>query len=112
MVVIIPMLNPDGVSNGYTRLDTNGINLNAHYKYADANTPSIYALKKFIKFLSVKKVLHSYIDLHAHTTKRGIFFFANPLSPSNQRDILELPYLFYLYQKEFTFSRSRKLHIT
>lgn len=100
------MLNPDGVANGYTRLDTNGLNLNAYYKHANKKTPTIYALKRFIKFLSDRKVLHSYIDLHAHTTKRGIFFFANPLNEDNYKETLEIPYLFYDYQKEFTFTRS------
>jgi len=107
VIVIIPMLNPDGVANGYTRLDTNGFNLNARYKFTNEKTPSIYALKKLIGFLSSKGVLHSYIDLHSHTTKRGIFFFANPLTESSYKETLEIPYLFYLFHKKFTFSGSR-----
>jgi hypothetical protein len=101
------MLNPDGVANGYTRLDTNGLNLNAYYKHANKRTPTIYALKRLMKYLSERKVLHAYIDLHAHTTKRGIFFFANPLNHMNYKETLEIPYLFYDYQKEFTFTKSR-----
>lgn len=112
MIVIIPMLNPDGVANGYTRLDTNGLNLNAYYKNANKRTPSIYALKRFIKFLSGQGVLHAYIDLHAHTTKRGIFFFANPLNEGNYKETLEIPFLFYDYQKQFTFTRNRRPLLT
>ena len=107
VIVLIPMLNPDGVANGYTRLDTNGFNLNARYKLTNHKTPSIYAMKKLVSFLSKKKVLHAYIDLHSHTTKRGIFFFANPLNDNNYKETLELPYLFYLFQKNFTISGSR-----
>ena len=91
------MLNPDGVANGYTRLDTNGYNLNARYKFTNHKTPTIYALKKLMGYFSSRGVLHSYIDLHAHTTKRGIFFFANPLTEQNYLQTLEIPYLFYLF---------------
>jgi hypothetical protein len=101
------MLNPDGVANGYTRLDTNGFNLNAMYKYTNEKVPSIYALKMLIKYLSSRGVFHAYIDLHSHTTKRGIFFFSNPLTESNYRETLEIPYLFYLFQKQFSFKGSR-----
>ncbi len=106
------MLNPDGVANGYTRLDTNGYNLNARYKFTNEKTPSIYSLKKLIGYFSSRGVLHSYIDLHAHTTKRGIFFFANPLTEQNYQQTLEIPYLFYLFQKQFTFTGSSKLKFT
>lgn len=108
------MLNPDGVANGYTRLDTNGYNLNARYasislRYSSTNhlTPTIYSLKKLIGYLSKEKVLHAYIDLHAHTTKRGIFFFSNPLNEQNYQETLEIPYLFYLFDKDFSFKGSR-----
>lgn len=100
------MLNPDGVANGYTRLDTNGYNLNARYKFTNHKTPSIYALKKLIHFISTKGNFFAYIDLHSHTTKRGMFFFGNPLTDKNYRETLEIPYLFNLYQKQFTFARS------
>lgn len=112
VIVIIPMLNPDGVANGYTRLDTNGLNLNAYYKFANRKTPTIYALKRLVKYLSDQGVLHAYIDLHAHTTKRGIFFFANPLNEDNYRETLEIPFLFYDYQKQFTFKRDRRPSMT
>lgn len=46
------MLNPDGVQMGLTRTDSNGVNLNRVYSSANLETPSIYALKKLVRFLS------------------------------------------------------------
>ena len=102
------MLNPDGVANGYTRLDSNGLNLNAHYKKANQKTPSIFSLKKLIKFLKKKKALHTYIDLHSHLTKRGIFFFGNPINSKTYIKSMSLPYLFFKGQKGITMKSSSK----
>ena len=49
---VVPMLNPDGVQMGLTRTDSNGVNLNRVYSSANLETPSIYALKKLIRFFS------------------------------------------------------------
>jgi murein tripeptide amidase MpaA len=44
---IIPMLNPDGVSRGYWRNDTQALNLNRCYSNASKDLhPSIYAAKE------------------------------------------------------------------
>lgn len=109
VLLIVPMLNPDGVSNGYTRLDTNGFNLNAHYKFADHRTPSITALTELIKIINKKGHLYAYFDLHSHLTKRGIFFFGNPIKGHNYKEALEIPYFFGKYEKDFKPNISRKL---
>jgi murein tripeptide amidase MpaA len=102
VLLIVPMLNPDGVYNGYTRLDTNGYNLNAHYKYADHNTPTINALSTLIDIIDSKGQLYAYFDLHSHLTKRGVFFFGNPVNEENYEETLEIPYLFDKFEKDFT----------
>jgi len=43
---IVPMLNPDGVSRGYYRLDTNAYNLNRFY--LNPNRVTFLALLLFI----------------------------------------------------------------
>lgn len=107
VLLILPMLNPDGVINGYTRLDINGYNLNAHYIHADfQSTPSISALINLIKQIDTKGQLFAYFDLHAHITKRGIFFFGNPLNTRTYSETLEIPYLFNEYQKDFNLNTS------
>lgn len=101
VLLIVPMLNPDGVYNGYTRLDTNGFNLNAHYKFADHRTPSITALTQLIKTINRRGQLYGYFDLHSHLTKRGIFFFGNPVNGENYKEALEIPYFFGKFEKDF-----------
>lgn len=46
---IIPMLNPDGVSRGYYRLDTRSLNLNRFYLNPQKDLhPTIFAVKEII----------------------------------------------------------------
>ncbi|XP_065062283.1 cytosolic carboxypeptidase-like protein 5 isoform X2 [Rhopilema esculentum] len=48
---LVPMLNPDGVYNGFYRTDTRGMNLNRVYSDPDPNLhPSIFAVKKLILY--------------------------------------------------------------
>lgn len=48
---IIPLLNPDGVYNGYYRSDVLGHNLNRVYLSPKRETqPSIYAVRKLIRY--------------------------------------------------------------
>ena len=44
VIKVIPCLNPDGVSRGYWRNDTSGVNLNRHYtEPSPVDQPTIYA---------------------------------------------------------------------
>eukprot|EP00794_Sanderia_malayensis_P004908 gene4908-5555_t len=48
---LVPMLNPDGVSRGYYRTDTRGMNLNRVYVNPDSVLhPSIFAVKRLIVY--------------------------------------------------------------
>ena len=88
VLVVIPMLNPDGVAKGLTRHDSNGLNLNAYYKYAKKKKmPTIWALKELIKYNHTEGNVWAIFDLHSHTTKRGIFFFSNPLFHNTYNNI-------------------------
>lgn len=53
---IIPLLNPDGVYNGYYRSDVLGHNLNRVYLNPKKDTqPSIYAVRKLIRYYNNEK---------------------------------------------------------
>lgn len=107
VLVMIPVLNPDGVVNGFTRSDLNGLNLNANYKLADLNTPSIYALKKMIRYMNQRNGVDFYLDFHSHFTKRAFFLFGNPIRQKNYRRILRFPFLVKNNEPEFSLSNSK-----
>lgn len=49
VVKIIPLVNPDGVSRGYYRLDTHNHNLNRFYlNPCPEQQPTVYMIKKAI----------------------------------------------------------------
>jgi hypothetical protein len=84
---IIPMLNPDGVCQGFYRTDTRGVNLNRVYEDPQpALAPSVFALKELMReFVNAYGGADSafaqenvvYLDLHAHANRRGCFIFGN-----------------------------------
>lgn len=103
---IVPMLNPDGVDLGLTRTDINGLNLNSIYSDADLSQPSIYGLKKLVRFLHKNSKINFFFDLHSHFTKRGVFLFGNPLAKKNFEKVLLFPFLFSKNEKRFNISNS------
>lgn len=89
MFKIVPMLNPDGVSRGYYRLDTKAYNLNRYYvNPSKTEHPTIYAFKRLIThFSSEYKNLFMYLDFHAHASKKAGFIIGNHYhDPSQQAD--------------------------
>lgn len=106
-LIVVPILNPDGVRKGLTRTDNNGINLNRVYKTADASTPSIYALKKVIGRVNKKSKEFFFFDLHSHFTKRGLFMFGNPLNDKTYKKTLLFPFIFAKKEKELRLEVSK-----
>eukprot|EP00919_Chromeraceae_sp_WS-2016_P032904 GHVR01077749.1.p2 GENE.GHVR01077749.1~~GHVR01077749.1.p2 ORF type:complete len:108 (-),score=7.11 GHVR01077749.1:1249-1572(-) len=78
--VLVPMLNPDGVSNGHCRMDYFNQNLNRFYKNPIPDKqPSCYAVKKLCKHYNKDKRIFMYLDLHAHPAFKGNFMFGNAI---------------------------------
>ena len=83
---IIMILNPDGVSRGYYRLDTMACNLNRMYlSPSKADNPTIWAARKVVVQQAEQyKCLKMYLDFHAHASKRGGFMFGNHITDSDK----------------------------
>ncbi|EAS00690.3 zinc carboxypeptidase family protein (macronuclear) [Tetrahymena thermophila SB210] len=83
--VMIPIINPDGVSRGHYRTDSQGQNLNRFYiNPSQQDQPEIYGIKELLMFLNSKGLLYCYLDLHAHATKKGSFIYGNCMDYRSQ----------------------------
>ena len=77
---LIPIINVDGVSYGYFRLNTEGYNLNRCYLGPSSKiTPENYAITKLFYFYSSNYKVRYYFDLHADMNTRGVYTFGNAL---------------------------------
>jgi murein tripeptide amidase MpaA len=78
--VMVPMLNPDGVSNGHCRMDQLNQNLNRYYKTPDPIKSSpCYGVRKLCEHFQKDKRMFMYLDLHAHPATKGNFMFGNAI---------------------------------
>ena len=78
--VLVPMLNPDGVSRGHCRMDSLNQNLNRYYSTPDPERqPSCLAIRKLCEHYTKDKRLFMYLDLHAHPANKGNFTFGNAI---------------------------------
>ena len=77
---LIPIINVDGVSNGYFRLEQDGFNLNRCYLNPNQKiNPENYAITKLFYFYASKYKIRYYFDLHADMNTRGVYTFGNAL---------------------------------
>jgi hypothetical protein len=108
--VIFPMVNPDGVSNGYSitntskddqdlLLDTNAI---ADPKYFKKNYPGLFALHEMIRFVSNEYQLESFFELRAPMLNRGTRILGPELHKDNFYQVLMFPYVYSSYDKNFS----------
>ena len=78
VVLIVPIINPDGTMRGHSRADTTGQNLNRCYRDPSfTKHPSPFAVKHLLLYLQSKGRLHLFLDLHAHANKKGTFAYGN-----------------------------------
>eukprot|EP00403_Amphidinium_massartii_P000613 CAMPEP_0178377288 /NCGR_PEP_ID=MMETSP0689_2-20121128/3842_1 /TAXON_ID=160604 /ORGANISM="Amphidinium massartii, Strain CS-259" /LENGTH=989 /DNA_ID=CAMNT_0019997339 /DNA_START=14 /DNA_END=2980 /DNA_ORIENTATION=+ len=74
--LLVPMLNPDGVSTGRTRTNLGGIDLNRHHH--DESAPETMGLRAALQEESDSgSPLLVFIDIHSHSRRRGIFAITN-----------------------------------
>jgi len=106
--VIVPMINPDGVSRGHYRTDLKGRDLNRTYDQAISNQdefPGPYAVMQLAKSFSTDKRLAMYIDFHAHSNKNsGFLLGAYHPDAETMAEIRLFARLFDMYSKNFDFN--------
>jgi len=72
---IIPMLNPEGVVLGNSRVSLTGSDLNRRWDQPDEYLhPQIYFLKNLIRMSDIKDI-SVFCDLHSHTKKNNAFIY-------------------------------------
>ena len=80
---IVPCANPDGVVNGLSRSNIQGIDLEMNYQAPDSLTaPEVYAIKKTVKRLTIERPLDIVLNLHSQTTPRTSFWIHTAVSTS------------------------------
>ncbi|MCL2739193.1 MAG: hypothetical protein FWE30_07080 [Bacteroidales bacterium] len=80
---ILPCVNPDGVTHGLSRSNTQGIDLEANYRASDSLTaPEVQAIKRTIERLSAGRPLDIALNMHSQTTPRAGFWIHTAISTS------------------------------
>lgn len=85
---IIPMLNIDGVIEGFYRVSLSGDDLNRIWSDPDEGLhPVILAAKTEISKIAAERKIEMFIDFHGHSRSHGTFAFGCPNDGSNIQDI-------------------------
>ncbi|GET93497.1 zinc carboxypeptidase, putative [Leishmania tarentolae] len=115
---IVPMLNPDSVSRGHSRMDQFGKNLNRCYNNPNAETePTVLALRRVFEHLqhTYHERFIMYLDFHSHASQSSSFMFGNSLPVSVQHWNLSFPRLVELHARHvfsFALCRFGRVHMT
>ena len=74
---VVPMLNPDGVIIGNSRINLGGVDMNRRWGASVLEphvTPEVSTLKDYMS--RYKNQILMFLDMHGHTKGEGIFFYA------------------------------------
>ncbi len=74
-VIVLPMLNPDGVDNGHWRHNTGGVDLNRDWKYY--NQPEIDQFQKYMHQVVKTNKLDVVLGLDFHSTHEDLLYTFN-----------------------------------
>ena len=79
LIMIVPMVNIDGVAEGFYRISLSGQDLNRVWKNPDKNLhPIVTKIKELILSIRKERNIAAYIDFHGHSRQHGTFAFGCP----------------------------------
>ena len=81
---LVPMLNPDGVRYGKTRVSMLGVDLNRRWNQPNQVLhPTIYYTKKYLQVFKEMHKCLMFCDMHGHGTKRNVFVYGCNEKPTD-----------------------------
>ncbi|KAK1942795.1 Cytosolic carboxypeptidase 1 [Phytophthora citrophthora] len=110
---VVPMLNPDGVINGNTRVGLAGWDLNRKWSNPiEQLFPTVYHLKQQLAHFQAHGRVAIYCDLHGHSINRNIFTYgcytskkkADTSNPTVKTDPRVFPMIVARHAPCFSFS--------
>ena len=78
LVVVMPMLNPDGVAIGNSRVNLAGYDLNRCWEKPPDGTEVAASRRVIEECCSSPGGVFAYLDFHAHSRRHGVFTLSNP----------------------------------
>ncbi len=75
-IIIMPVMNPDGVDNGHWRHNAGGVDLNRDWRFF--YQPETYALRKFVLNEIEKRHLKIRYAVDFHSTQTDLFYISDP----------------------------------
>lgn len=79
LIKIVPMVNIDGVIEGFYRISLSGQDLNRVWKNPDPILhPVVTSVKEHIKKISSEREIAVYLDFHGHSRLHGTFAYGCP----------------------------------
>lgn len=92
-ILIIPMVNPDGVCAGNYRTNLYGFDLNRRWDGSKhKNNHEASEIKKYVSQFAKGREIAMVLDLHGHSRKLFSFFYGNR-SSSQAAEIRLFPYI-------------------
>ncbi|EPY16032.1 metallo-peptidase, Clan MC, Family M14 [Strigomonas culicis] len=83
--LIVPMINPDGVVRGHSRVDAAGVDLNRMYSTpSPVRHPAPFCLRQLVLPIARENKLSLFVDMHAHANRKGTFLYGNGLEGKRQ----------------------------
>ncbi|CAE8606636.1 unnamed protein product, partial [Polarella glacialis] len=101
--IVVPMMNPDGVIQGNYRCGLAGLDLNRAFLTPHKKLhPTVWHLKEILQSRGVS----TFIDLHGHSKKEGIFWYGGKANDDERNGHIQLiPRLCSMASDDFKWNR-------